>query len=221
MRSKETSSKLDMDRRTLIKQTTAVSALGVMGAVASQPGAASHRRELYLCDDYYQSRFKYKFTIDSQDYSTSNREPADDVQENDDGTTTFTGTIHAGGADEFKFNGSVTYIKMIIKEGQPNILWEFSGDFDQNDYNRVSLKANHSTETSSYNILNAHHGHISKHEHCEQCPNDCQRRDDEVEGRVTDDIDVWAKDGVQFSQLQMKPYDTMWLRQYFHDDNVR
>jgi hypothetical protein len=221
MKSKETSSRFGMDRRTFVKQTAAVSAVGITGAVASQPGAADHRRDLYLFDDYYESRFRYKFTIDSQDYSTSKHESADDVQENDDGTTTFTGTIRQGGTDEFSFNGSVTYIKVTVKEGRPNITWDFYGDFDQNNYNRVSLKANHSTKDSTYRIRNANYGHISKYEHCEPCPSDCERRDDEVEGRVQDDIDIWEKDGVQFRMLTMQPYDTMWLKQYFHDDNVR
>jgi hypothetical protein len=210
-----------MDRRTFVKQTAAVSAVGVTGAVASQPGAADQRRELSVYDDYYKSRARYKFTIDSQDYSRSNHEPADDVQENDDGTTTFTGTISAGGIDDFKFNGSVIYIKITNEKGSPNTMWDFMGDYDQNDYNRVAMEANHPTDSSEYNINMAEDGRISKYEQCEKCPNDCRHWRREVEGRVSDDIDVWDKNGIQFLDVQFSPADTMWLKQYHHDDNVR
>jgi hypothetical protein len=211
-----------MDRRTLLKQTAAVSAVGVTGAVISQPGAASYRRELGIYENYKPSRSRYKFTIDSQDYSRSNHEPADDVQENDDGTTTFTGTISAGGEDEFTFNGSVTDIKVTTKECCPNLYWDFRGDFEQNDYNHVAMKANNSTNSSKYEIFVANHGHISKYKHCESCgKRDCKHQDDRVEGQVWDDIDVWEKDGAQFNDLVMEPYDTMWLSQYFEHDNIR
>ena len=217
-----------MDRRTLIKQTTAVSALGVMGAVASQPGAASHRRELYLCGCCARCgryRAEYEFTIDSQDYSTSKLEPGDDVQENDDGTTTFTGSVIQGGEDKFTFNGSVTDIELTATKGEPVIAWTFRGDFDKNNYNRVLMDDDPSRSgeayTSSYEIILANNGHISKYEHCERCPNDCDRRDDRVTGRVGDDIDVWDKAGVQFKRLKMEPYDTMSLSQYRNDDNVQ
>jgi hypothetical protein len=217
-----------MDRRTFVKQTAAVSAVGVTGAVASQPGAADQRRELSVCGCCARCgryRAEYEFTIDSQEYSTSKLEPADDVQENDDGTTTFTGTVSEGGEDEFTFNGSVTDIKLTATEGEPVIAWDFRGDFDQNNYNRVLMDDNPSRSGEGYHswyeIMLANYGHISKYEHCERCPNDCERSDDRVTGHVADDIDVWDKVGVQFRRLKMEPYDTMSLHQYRNDDNVR
>jgi len=228
MRSKETNSRLGMDRRTFVKQTAAVSAVGVTGAVASQPGAASYRRELSVCGCCKRCgryRVEYEFTIDSQEYSTSKLESDDDVQENDDGSTTFTGGVIQGGKDEFRFNGSVTYIELTNTKGEPAILWDFGGEFNQNDYNRVLMDDDPSRSGEDYNsryeIWLPNYGQITKYEHCEPCPNDCERRDDYVTGYVADDIDVWDKDGVQFMELMMEPYDTMSLTQYRNDDNVR
>jgi hypothetical protein len=207
MNSNDVTSGSDLGRRSLLKKTAIAGALGCTAAGASRPVAADHRRTLYLHG--YEGTTRYEFTFLSQDYSTFKTEDRDNVEENDDGTTTISGYVAAGGEDRYSFDGTILDLSVSVSSGDTaRSTWDFRDDFDSTGFDRLKITGS-SRDTGEYRVRIANRGSIEKYAYCESCGSrggDCQYYEDEVEGLIYDDVDIYSKDGEMLRSLGLEPH---------------